>query len=165
MQSGISIDEISKIIIEGLRVHIIHDSKDVVFVDKLKNKLKEKDLQVTTSYDVDSPSGNEGMEQQMDMVRQAGECGTNIVVLSKNSVHSDIVKNAVNAAFAYDSRLMAVNIDGVELEGELKFYLYTNQWLSPGTPIKDENDLDSFVENVVNEIEYFFKKEEELRGV
>lgn len=99
------------------------------------------------------------------MIEAASSAGTNIIILSKNSNYSDLFKNEVRAAFNLDSMIFPVYIDDVELEGELRFRLLNMQGIFPPEPIKDENDLDNFVDMVVNEVRHtlnrYFKKNRE----
>ena len=150
LESDFSVDEVSKILIKGLRVHIIFSVYDKLFVGKLKNKLKERDLQVTT--DLDISSGQNYREQIYGMIREASVCGTNIVILSHKSIQSPYVLDQVKNAYNMDSLLIPVFIDDVKLEGELKEYLHATQSIVNENPIKDEEDLDNFVNNVVDEI-------------
>lgn len=150
LESDFSVDEVSKILIKGLRVHIIFSVYDKLFVDKLKNKLKERDLQVTTDYDITAGKGY--IEQIDDMIREASVCGTNIVILSHKSIQSPYILDQVGRACNMDSLLIPVFIDDVKLKGKLKKYLGTKQGIINENPIKDENDLDNFVDMVVDEI-------------
>lgn len=150
LESDIPIDEISKTLIKGLRVNIIYAHRDIGFVNKLKDKLKEKDLQVTTDFDMNP--GKDWNEQLMGMAKAASEFGTNIVVLSENSIHSKPVIDEVKFASECKSMIIPVYIDDVELDGYLLLRLHGIQGIMPENPIKDETDLDSFVEKVVDEI-------------
>ena len=153
LQSDISIDEVSKLLIKGLRVHIIYAHKDIAFVNKLKDKLKEKDLQVTTDFDM--APGKSWLLQEAEMIKEASECGTNIVVLSKNSINAKPVIDEVEIALKCDSQIIPVYIDDVELEGYFCMHLMgiPGMYISE-FPVNDENDLDSFVEYVVDEIKH-----------
>ena len=152
LQSDIPIDEISKVLIRGLRVHIIYDHKDIDFVNKLKIKLKEKDLQVSTDFDI--ISGKSSIEQEAEMIKEASEYGTNIVVLSKNSMDSTSVMEEVSIAKHCRSLIFPIYIDDVKLEGFFIMHLAGIPSMCAPEYIKDENDMNFFIEKVVDEIKF-----------
>lgn len=158
LDSDVTIDEISKTLSKGLKIHIIYAHKDIKFVNKLVCKLRQRDFQVTTDRDMDPGSW---LDQLGEMIEDAASAGTNIVILSKNSIDSLFVKQEVKLALSRDSLLIPVYIDDVKLEGSLKFMLDHIQSIFSQEPIKDEKALDSFVDMVVDEVrrslDYYFK--------
>lgn len=145
LESDTSIDEFSEILIECLRVHIICSHKDIGFVNKLRDKLKEKDLQVTTN--LDRISGK-------SWYKEACESSTTFVVLSENSINSMNVIKEVKFALNMGIPILPVFIDDVELKGDL-MCMAAIQSIFPEGPIKDEKDLDFLVEKVVDNVKYY----------
>lgn len=52
LESEVSIDEISEVLVKGLRIHVIYSHKDYKFVNRLVCKLRQRDFQVTTDMDI-----------------------------------------------------------------------------------------------------------------
>lgn len=152
LESDVSIDEISKTLSKGLKINIIYSHKDIEFVNKLVYKLRQRDFQVTTDPNMDF--GSSILDQLAEMIEDAANAGTNIVVLSKNSIDSTLVIHSVRYAVSLDSLLIPVYIDDVKLEGQLDFMLKNIQGIFSQKPIKDEKALDSFVDMVVDEVRH-----------
>lgn len=144
LESESSIDDILKDLIRGLRVNVIYSHSDIAFVNRLRDKLIEKDLQVTLSNG--KLSKEDCTEQMMGRIDKASEYGTNVVIISRNSVKSHFVLQKLSYAIERDSLLVPVVIDDVELG------------IDPLTPTRyivnedSDEDLDIFVEKVVGEI-------------
>lgn len=150
LQSDVSIEDIVKTLARSLRVNLIYSHKDHIFVNKLRNKLKEKDLQVTWAGDL--VFGNDNESQIIENIRNASVAGTNIVIISQDSINSIWLKREVEKANSFNSFIIPVVIDDVELEGILKDCLVDCKSISSKKQIKDENDLDEFIDYVVDEI-------------
>jgi hypothetical protein len=159
LESGISVDEVSKELIRGLRVYISFSHRDLPFVRRLKEKLKEKDLQVTAFTEVDLKK--DYTEEIITGLDEASECGTVVVVLSSNSVESIYMLKEVRYAYERGSMIFPVFIDDVRLPESWADYLDANEgiktpnhmsfaYLSPSN--LDEEAMDAFIDEVVGEI-------------
>lgn len=150
LESDFSVDEFLRNLTRKLRVNIIYSHEDLKFVNRLACKLKQRDLQVTGVYN--GIIFDEDIEQRIrNDIENANKSGTNIAVLSRNSIDSWYFKNAVSYAFNRGSNITPLFIDDVELEGRFKLYFMNVPGIM-SRPIKDENDLDDFVNDVVDEI-------------
>ena len=151
-----SLDEISKIISEGLRVNIIYSHKDMEFTLKLVSELRKRDMQVT--FDEGIKKGGEVLDEIEENITEASKYGANIVILSKNSVESAYLRNEVFFAEQSDSLIIPVFIEEVELKYGLKLLLVKYISIFNEKPIKDDNDLDIFIDNVVEKIQGILDK-------
>lgn len=163
LESNVSVDEVSKKLIKGLRVNIIHSSDDSEFVAKLITKLREKDLQVTADMNIARKDWKKWENKIRDNIEKSSNYGANIVIFSKNSVNSYYLKRKVEVAHFRGSLIIPVFIDDVELETRMEFILCKSRSIIASTfskkPIKDEKDLNLFVERVVNEIRHVLDME------
>lgn len=147
LESETSMHDVARRIIKGLRVNLIYSVQDIDFIHKLSKKLIEKELQVTT-YD-----NAENVEGIIANIKKASENGANIIVLSKNSANSKYLMSELDFAFSYESLLLPVIID-IDLEEypELQFMLINTPHIYSKKPLKDEVDLNNFIDYVVDEI-------------
>lgn len=150
LESDVSIDDIVKTLVRCLRINLIYSHFDYAFVNKLRDKLKEKDFQVI--WDGDFVFGKDYDEQIIENIRNASMAGTNIVIISQNSINSDLIKAEVKEANSFNSFIIPVIIDDVKFEGILKDYLVDCKSISSKKQINDESDLDEFIDYVVDEI-------------
>ncbi len=93
LDSDLSIDEISETLSLGLRINIIHDYKDIDFVDKLTCKLRQRDLQVISNRNLKV----ENREEQL--IENIKTSAITLLILSQNSNSSDMmIQDAMIAA-------------------------------------------------------------------
>lgn len=144
-----SLDDIFKIISEGLRVNLIYSHKDIEFTLKLASELRKRDLQVT--FDEGLKTGWEAIEEN---ITEASKYGANIVILSKNSIESVNLRKEIYFAAQSDSLIIPVYIEEVELKYDLILLLLSHISIFNEKPIKDDNDMDIFIDNVVEEIQW-----------
>ena len=146
LDSDLSIDEISETLSLGLRVNIIHDDKDIDFVDKLTCKLRQRDLQVISNRNLKV----ENREEQL--IENIKTSAITLLILSQNSNSSDMMIQDTMIAAQSESFIIPVYIDDIELNLFFKLHFMNIQGIMPEKQIKDENDFDNFVDKVVDEI-------------
>ena len=138
LESGKPVEEFTRTLIDALRVNLIYSQKDADFVNELKNRLMEKDLQVSELTD----------SQSVDFSKDNYDEATDIIILSKNSAKSEFIENQVRAMFDNHTPFIPVYIDDVKLEGRLMLYLSGIQAIMN----TDESNSDVYAEKIVYEI-------------
>lgn len=148
LESDISIDEISRMLIRGLRVNVIHSQKDTEFAEKLIERLRQRDLQVTSALDFE---GGNIIEEIADNIEKASEYGTNIIILSRNSIDSEWAKRELYYACRLESMIVPVIIDDAQLSDELTFLLISEDVIY-NRPVKTEDNLNRFIDSIVDRV-------------
>lgn len=148
LESGSSIEEFVEDFSDKLRINIIHDDRDSDFVNKLAFKLRQRDLQVTSNRNLKVENREKQLAENIETA------AITILIFSQNSNRSEIMIRDAKIAYHLSSYLIPVYIDDSELTPSLSFLFGNIQSIMPQKQIKDEKDLDIFVEKVIDEINH-----------
>lgn len=153
LEANVSVDEVSKMLIRDLKIFILSSPQDDVFCYKLSKRLFDKDFNVYYFNGCDSET--ESIDKPtLDIIRNYG---TIIVLLSHNSIKSPAIKDILIYCNHFKLSLIPIIIDDVNINesSELKFLLGEFPVIFNDLKrIKNENDLDMFIEETVNKITY-----------
>ncbi len=132
-----SMQDISKILIKGLRVYISYSHSDAYIAFGIANKLKEREFQVLTDYDL--MPGENWVDSLTGMIKDASKAGAFIVLLTENSIQSKNVKNEIKYAKSLNSLIIPIVVGDFELPDEFKLLLHDTKLITIKKPnIKDD---------------------------
>ena len=110
-----SMQDISKLLIRGLRVFISYAHRDAVLAFNIANKLREKEFQVL----MDEGKYKSG-EMIAGMIEEAGKAGAVIALLSENSLHIQNVWDEITYARSLNSLIIPIVVGDIELPPTLE---------------------------------------------
>lgn len=141
-----SMQDISRILIKGLRVYISYSHMDSYIAFGMANKLREMEFQVLMDYGI--MPGESWLDAIKGMIEDAREAGAVIVLLTEKSTHSKFVMKEINYAKSLNSLIIPIVVGDFELPEEFKLLLHDTQLIT----IKKPNFKDDYLGLKPNEI-------------
>ena len=124
LDSGISVENISKILSKGLTIFVSYSARDKDFVLPLYDRLIEKEFQVFCAP-FSIKSGSSFASEITGGIERACTLGLILAVFSESSIDSRYFKNEIALAFRHNGTIVPVYIGDVKdkMPEDFKFYL------------------------------------------
>lgn len=117
-----SMQDISKILINGLRVYISYSHADAVLAFNIANKLREKEFQVLMDQDI--RPGADYDKRIMGLIKDSSNAGAFIVLLTEKSIHTEYICREISYAKSLNSLIIPIVVGDIELPPNLAILLW-----------------------------------------
>ena len=143
----ISTETQAKRIMRSLRVFLSYSHLDSAIVEQLQAKFLKRDLQVW--WDRDFMAKEDWGGQTTKEMGRASEDGCMVLLLTKNSVHSEKAMNELTYFMEKKALVLPIVVGNVDFTPAMRCYLDQLQFLQLSDPPKDR-ELEHVVQKVEN---------------